>query len=210
MRAGRWRVERHAGPAAALVGLGLPEPPQPLVRLCDVSGPALVLGSSAPPPAGDTRGLAVVRRPSGGGAVLVEPGAQVWVDVIVPAGDPRWDADVGRAFHWLGELWCRALARCGVPAAWHRGRFTGGPLARAVCFAGLGPGEVTVDGRKVVGMSQRRTRAGALVQCVALLRWDPVRLGRAVGVAIEGLPAGALPLAAADIEGALVDELARW
>ena len=42
-----------------------------------------------------------------------------------------------------------------------------------MCFAGLGPGEVTVDGRKVVGISQRRTRAAARFQCVVLERWDP-------------------------------------
>jgi lipoate-protein ligase A len=45
-----------------------------------------------------------------------------------------------------------------------------------ICFAGLGPGEVTVNGRKVVGVSQRRTRKGALFQTAALLRWDPGRL----------------------------------
>ena len=47
--------------------------------------------------------------------------------------------------------------------------------SKLVCFAGLGPGEVTVAGAKVVGMGQRRTRAGALFQCAALLEWAPVR-----------------------------------
>ncbi|MEO7428911.1 MAG: hypothetical protein ABIY48_05965, partial [Acidimicrobiales bacterium] len=57
-----------------------------------------------------------------------------------------------------------------------------GPLVRArwsdlVCFAGLGPGELTdAAGRKVLGISQRRTRAGARFQCAALGRWDPSRL----------------------------------
>jgi lipoate-protein ligase A len=62
-----------------------------------------------------------------------------------------------------------------------------------VCFAGLGPGEVTIAGVKVVGMSQRRTRAGALFQCAALLAWDPARL-----VEVLGLPAEA----AVDLAGA--------
>ncbi|HEX2382259.1 MAG TPA: hypothetical protein VHI95_06460, partial [Acidimicrobiales bacterium] len=44
------------------------------------------------------------------------------------------------------------------------------------CFAGLGPGEVTIGGRKAVGISQRRTRAGARFQCVAYERWDPSQL----------------------------------
>jgi lipoate-protein ligase A len=42
-----------------------------------------------------------------------------------------------------------------------------------VCFAGLGPGEVSVNGRKVVGISQRRSRQGARFQCAALLEWRP-------------------------------------
>ena len=32
---------------------------------------------------------------------------------------------------------------------------------------------MTLLDRKVVGMSQRRTRDGALFQCAALLSWDP-------------------------------------
>ncbi len=45
-----------------------------------------------------------------------------------------------------------------------------------MCFAGLGPGEVTVEGRKVVGLSQRRIREAVLFQCCAALRWEPERL----------------------------------
>jgi ABC-type uncharacterized transport system fused permease/ATPase subunit len=45
-----------------------------------------------------------------------------------------------------------------------------------VCFAGLGPGVVVVGGRKLVGLSQRRSRAGARFQCVLLRRWDPAEL----------------------------------
>lgn len=146
---------------------------------------ALVLGSTqdlaAAAPARD-RGIEVVRRRSGGGAVLVEPNAMVWVDVIVPAADPLFDPDVGRAFMWLGEAWKRALGRVGIRADVHDGPLEAGPWGKLVCFAGLGPGELTVDGRKVVGMSQRRSRAGARFQCTALLRFDPARTAAALDV----------------------------
>ena len=118
-------------------------------------------------------GTPAVRRRSGGGAVLMEPGGLVWVDAFVPAGDPLWEVDVGRAFAWLGAAWVKAL---GAGARDHVGPLVTTAWSELVCFAGLGPGEVTVDGAKVVGMAQRRTRAGALFQCAALLEWRPERL----------------------------------
>src|SRR5690606_25915326 len=61
-----------------------------------------------------------------------------------------------------------------VPATVHHGALQRRPWSDLVCFAGLGPGEVTVPGgAKVVGISQRRTRAAARFQCAALLDWDP-------------------------------------
>lgn len=139
----------------------------------EATEPAVVLGSTQPDSV-LVPGTPAVRRRSGGGAVLVEPGGLVWVDVFVPAGDPLWEADVGRAFAWLGRVWAAALGAGAARA--HAGPLITTPWSRLVCFAGLGPGEVTVAGAKVVGMAQRRTRAGALFQCAALLEWRPERL----------------------------------
>ena len=122
-------------------------------------------------------GVELVRRRSGGGAVLLVPGEVVWVDVVVPAGDPLWDDDVGRAAHWLGAAWARALGGVRRPGATvHRGPMVRTPWSSLVCFAGLGPGEVQLGGRKVVGISQRRTRGWARFQCAVYLRWDPAAL----------------------------------
>jgi lipoate-protein ligase A len=138
--------------------------------------PALVLGSTQGADDLDAGDLAVVRRRSGGGAVLVGPDDPLWVDVDLPAGDPRWDDDVGRSFLWLGEAWAGALADLGVATAVHRGAFEPGRWGRTICFAGRGPGEVFLDGAKVVGLAQRRTRAGARFQCAVPLAWEPETL----------------------------------
>jgi len=109
----------------------------------------------------------------------VRPGDLVWVDVSIPAGDRLWDDDVNRAFQWLGRAWVGALADVGVAASVHQDGLPCTPWSRRVCFGSVGPGEVTIeDGRKVVGLAQRRTRAGALFQCAALLRWDPEEMVR--------------------------------
>ena len=164
---------------------------------------ALVLGSSQPAGVADTgacerAGVSVVRRRSGGGAVLVRPGSQLWVDFFVPPDDPLWDADVGRAAWWLGEAWAGALTSSGLPGAtvW-KGPLARRPWSSLACFALLGAGEVTSGPRtaKVVGVSQRRTRAGALFQCSCLLRWQPREL-----VSLFALAAGERENAARDLE----------
>lgn len=173
-----WEVERLTGSAGALHGRALPEPAGRLVSVLEVDRPALVLGSTQPEAHVDagalaTAGVELVRRRSGGGAVLVVPGGSLWVDVVVPRGDPLWEDDVGRSFLWLGDAWARALSHLGVEAEVHRGALVETTWSRLVCFAGLGPGEVTVGGRKVVGISQRRNRGAARLQCVVSRRWDP-------------------------------------
>jgi lipoate-protein ligase A len=176
----------------------------------EVTSPALVLGSTQP--AVVERGVPIVRRRSGGGAVLVGPGEALWVDVLLPADDPLWEADVGRSFHWLGQVWVDALTQVGIDASWHDGPMICTPWCRQVCFAGIGPGEVTVDGRKVVGLAQRRTRAGALFQCAALLKWDPAEMARLLDLGTEAAAgirnvADALPVDAAALEEALLSAL---
>jgi lipoate-protein ligase A len=172
-----WVVERASGPAAEFHGRELVGPVERTASVFTVDRPALVLGSTQPDSHVDRAALAaagvdLVRRRSGGGAVLVVPDGSLWVDVVMPRGDERWDDDVARATHWLGATWRRALGDLGVLATVHLGPLAATHWSPRVCFAGLGPGEVSVEGRKLVGISQRRTRAGARFQCVMHLRWD--------------------------------------
>jgi lipoate---protein ligase len=182
----------------------------PIAWCVDVVGPALVLGSTQPDGVVDrdraaAAGVDVVRRRSGGGAVLVRPGEVAWVDVLVPAGDPLWQADVGKAFGWLGRAWADSLSSLGVDGtAVHEGGMVSGPWSSLVCFAGLGPGEVTVQGRKAVGLSQRRTRAGALFHCAALVEWDPSAL-----VDLLALPSDGRAEAAAEVSSVAVGLVRR-
>lgn len=169
-------MERAHGAAADLFRRPWPEPAARSVWVVEPDDTAVVLGSTQLDSV-VVPGMPFVRRRSGGGAVLVEPGALVWVDVFVPAGDPLWEADVGRAFAWFGEAWRQALTAAGIVGACvHTGPLVSAPWSDLVCFAGVGPGEVTVEGAKVVGMAQRRARTGALFQSAALLDWSPARL----------------------------------
>ena len=176
-----WTVERRDGGAGSLFSDSETAASR-IVRVLSVDRPALVLGSTQRSVVPEDTGVEVVRRRSGGGAVLLRPGETVWVDVVVPAADPLWSADVGRSFWWLGDVWASV-----VGGSVHRGSMVRSTWSDAVCFAGVGPGEVLRDGRKVVGMASRRTRAGALFQCAVPLGWDP-----AAYVALLGLPPSAV------------------
>jgi lipoate-protein ligase A len=152
------------------------------VRFLQPDDRAVVLGSTQPASHIDAHraasdGISVLRRRSGGGAVMVGPGRVLWADVVIPRGDPLWTVDVGRAFWWLGELWADVLSAVGVDGGqvW-RGGLVRSPWSDRVCFAGLGSGEVMVGNTKVLGLSQRRTRAGAHFQCAIPIVWDPCEL----------------------------------
>ena len=140
--------------------------------------PALVLGSAQDVALADAAettasGIDVVRRRSGGGAVFVDPTRGLWVDVIVPPTDPRWSPDVRASSHWLGQAWADALRTIGIDGVMHDEGLEKTPWGRLVCFGANGPGEVLIEGRKTVGIAQRRTRDGARFQCIVYDRWDP-------------------------------------
>ena len=133
--------------------------------------PAVILGSATPDPFADTR-TDVVRRRSGGGLVWLDPSVSTWIDVFIPTADPLWHPDVAQAFHWLGHRLAEAFSDFGIPATAHTGPYDPGPSDGLVCFASLGPGEIVVNRKKLVGISQRRTREGARFQCITYQRFD--------------------------------------
>jgi lipoate-protein ligase A len=165
----------------------LADVPVPALRWYTPLRPALVLGRGQAEPAA-AGALPVVRRGSGGGAVLMDADL-LSLDVLIPAAHPLLGGDLGDVFVAVGRAWAAALADLGLPAAQvhetagtarrlgnERERFLAG-----VCYATPGRGEVLVDGRKLVGLAQRRRRAGALVQCGMLWRWQPAPLLAALG-----------------------------
>lgn len=211
---GAWTVEHERGTATELHDLVAPDDGARRIWVLEPSGPAVVLGSTQPDDLVDraaaaAEGVEVARRRSGGGAVWVSPDDPVWIDVLVPRDDPLWDDDVAAAFLPIGRAWARALAAA-VPALGaatiHEGPMVRTEWSRTVCFAGIGPGEVLIGGRKVVGISQRRTRAGARFQCALPRVWEPERLRRLLAPPI---PAGALDHAAGGIGTVPVSELVR-
>ena len=173
---GGWTICRLSGTVEELHGLNPHPDVGREVWLMSPQDTALVLGSAQPDAVAASNEAGVVRRRSGGGAVLVAPDDSVWIDVVIGRSDPLWDDDVNRAPLWLGEVWAAALASLGVRHGEVFDRYEPGPWGRLACFASRGPGEVLVGKAKAVGITQRRTRTTARFQTLLYRRWDPVGL----------------------------------
>lgn len=119
--------------------------------------------------------IEIVKRRSGGGIVFLAEDSTIWIDVEIPREHSLWLNDVGDSSLWLGEVFKKELSElCDVNLEVHRSGLIKTVWSPLICFAGRGPGEVfTQDGRKVVGISQRRSRDWARFQCAVSLQWKP-------------------------------------
>jgi lipoate---protein ligase len=114
-------------------------------------------------------GVALRRRHGGGGAVLLHP-EDAWIELWLPRGRDE-PIDVRATARRAGRWWQAAIASTTTLEV----RVHDGPLLHAAqgaiaCFAAIGPGEVTVGGAKLVGLSQWRVREGTLVSMVLAAR----------------------------------------
>jgi lipoate---protein ligase len=112
----------------------------------------------------------------------------LWIDWWIPADDPRWRSDVHATSRLVGQWWADVLMDVvdGVVTV-HDGPLEGDPAYRLVCFAGRGPGEVFLDDKKAVGVTQWRVREGIFVSTVmhAHASNDVVRFLRVVPDGLE-------------------------
>jgi lipoate-protein ligase A len=210
-----WSLIRRQSTAGEFHALEIPDPARPELWVHEITVPALVLGSTQRGPgiadeaACAEAGVEVVRRRSGGGAVLLVPGEVVWVDVLLPAGHDGWADDVHRPMVWLGERLAEAFRVAGVPSAKvHRGPMLSTGYSRLICFDGLGPGELTLDGVKLAGISQRRTRAAARLQCCWYVDYDPGLLASLLVDAPDVAELNAVATSERDVAQAVVGHLA--
>ncbi|PHX94480.1 MAG: hypothetical protein CK542_00560 [Acidimicrobium sp.] len=175
-----WRFNHLRDSAESIHGRELPA--ERAIWRASIIDSAVVLGSKQSldivnQAACERDGISAVRRRSGGGVVVLNADAHLWIDFVVPRDDELWRDDVGESMWWVGELWADALAKCEIAdrdqLRVHRGGLERSALSDLICFGGLGPGEVTLHGQKLVGISQRRTREMARFQCVVHQRWSP-------------------------------------
>lgn len=147
------------------------------IRLYGWEGPAVSLGGfqrlAEAEACSAIAGLPLVRRPSGGGAIL--HGSDLTYAVAVPR-DHAWGGDPQVLYDAFHESLAAELRDRGVAAALHPGRDrAAGDEGRLFCFDRRARGDLVVraeghdpDGHKILGSAQRRLR-GAVLQHGSLL-----------------------------------------
>ena len=113
----------------------------------------------------------LVRRWTGGGIVF--HGDDLTYSIVIPAGDPVFDESSIVIYEKIHRALCDALVKTGQRAVVAGGVDPGGFSAatRAAvnasgynCFTNPVRADVMMDGRKIAGAAQRRTRRGLLQQ----------------------------------------------
>lgn len=112
------------------------------------------------------RGLAVVRRPTGGRAILHD--REVTYSVTAPVADA---GDLRASYDRINRLLLSGLARLGVEARVAVRETRGATPGPAPCFNEPWGGELTLGGRKLAGSAQWRSD-GALLQHGSILVED--------------------------------------
>lgn len=149
-------------------------------------------------------GVELVRRPTGGRALLHLPGEITYAFLLPSCGR----TSVGEAFSGLAGLLGRSLRRLGLPVEWAPEGCCGPHRGSPSCTQVIAAGEIVVAGRKFVGSAQLR-RGGRLLQHGAIPRSaDPALLAEVVPGGAPGVDLASLGFE--DLEpGRLLEALAE-
>lgn len=147
-----------------------------VLRVYEWSGPVLSLGRNQRAHgvyvdlALERRGITVVRRPTGGRALLHHRDITYSLTAPANAREP-----LGVMYRRMNGLLLDALSALGVAGILARPASRSRPPTAMPCFAEPSSGEIVVDGRKLVGSAQWRDD-GALLQHGSILVHDDQRL----------------------------------
>jgi lipoyl(octanoyl) transferase len=151
----------------------------PTLRFYSWSPPCLSLGYGQKETDVDfarlqARGWEVVRRPTGGRAILHTD--ELTYSVTLPADHPLAKMEIVESYRRISEALMKGLERIGAQPHSERASKESLRNAGAVCFEIPSHYEITVDGRKLIGSAQTRRRGGVLQHGSLPLEGDLARI----------------------------------
>jgi lipoyl(octanoyl) transferase len=167
----------------------------PTLRLYSWQPPCLSLGHAQPFADADVhrlneRGWDVVRRPTGGRAILHTD--ELTYSVIAPTNEPRVAGSILESYNRMARALLQAIKSLGLPveikedsSASHDPERTQGLTPNPVCFEVPSAYEITVHGKKLIGSAQARRKEGVLQHGSLPLTGDLARITEALTFADE-------------------------
>jgi lipoate-protein ligase A len=124
-------------------------------------------------------GIGLVRRPTGGSAILHEgPELELTYSVAARTGDFEGAGELLETYRWIGAALAAGINRLGAPVEMVPVQPSDPTAMPTFCFARTGSYELEVAGLKVVGSAQRRQGSGFLQHGAVMLGAAPDRLRR--------------------------------
>lgn len=148
----------------------------PTVRLYGWSEPAITIGYSQKAEAEllvercRELGIAIVRRPTGGRALLHH--RELTYAVVAPVTLAPFNRGLKATFQAVSEALLVGLQSLGVQGDINTGKLRSGPARSPACFASLNHCEITIDGKKLVGSAQKRTSKAFLQHGSVIIESD--------------------------------------
>ena len=131
-------------------------------------------------------GIDIVRRPTGGKAVLHEH--ELTYSLVASADHPLFTGDIVGTYRVVSACIVEALRRLGLtPEIAFEGRTAAGTPLEGYCFAAPSRYELLVGGRKICGSAQVRARGTFLQHGSLLADLDPMRIASVMGVSVDGV-----------------------
>jgi lipoate-protein ligase A len=153
-------------------------------------------------------GIDIVRRPTGGKAVLHDQELTYSLSAVVD--HPLFTGDILGTYRIISSCIEEALQRLGLtPEVVIEGRSAVGTPLEGYCFAAPSRYELLVGGRKICGSAQIRTSGSFLQHGSLLIDIDPARTAAVMKVSAEGVTASTTTLREQLGRAIGADELAR-
>jgi lipoyl(octanoyl) transferase len=153
-------------------------------------------------------GIDIVRRPTGGKAVLHDQ--ELTYSLSAAVDHPLFTGDILGTYRIISSCIEEALQRLGLtPEVAIEGRSAAGTPLEGYCFAAPSRYELLVGGRKICGSAQIRTSGSFLQHGSLLIDIDPARTAAVMKVSADGVTASTTTLREQLGRAIGADELAR-